>query len=1166
MKIKTCLPLLLLLLSSFVSFAQDWANKMQDPHANYYEIKSDFETYWSTRDVSEKGKGYKAFKRWENFVAPRVYPSGDLSLLNQTAANFQEFLKQQKATAGSGKLIGANTNLIASSTYTPMGPFGAISGSAGGQFLKAGRLCFITVDPTNTLNIWVGAPAGGLWKSTNGGTSWTTNTDNLPVIGCTDLAIDPTNTNIMYLATGDGDAGDTRSIGVLKSIDGGLTWNTTGLSNPVTVNFLIRRLLINPNNPLIVLAGTNTGIYRTSNGGTSWTQVSTANTYDMEFKPGDPTTVYSAGTNFKLSTDGGLTFTMVSTGITTSAGRMSIAVTAADANYVYVLASNGTTNGYLGLYQSTAAGSTFSLMSNSPNILDGTTTGSSTGGQGWYDLAIAASPLNRDELVIGGVNVWRSLNAGVNWALYGHWTGSGGAPFTHADQHDLEYANNGVLFNVNDGTVYKRAIGALNWTEISGTMNISQIYRMGLSSLTPNKWISGHQDNGTSIWNGTTYNAKIGGDGMDCFYDRTNDNNVFGEYQYGALQRSTNGGTNWSSATSGLSGTAPWLTVWRQDPVTASVLYCGYANLFKSTNLGASWTQLTALPLGGDVTEFAIAPSNNQIIYLVKAGGIFKTINGGTSWTNITGTVPVGVANPRYLAIDPNDPNNVWVVLSGYSAGNKVYVTSNGGTSWTNFSANLPNIPASCVVYQPGSNDRVYIGMDIGIYYRDNLSASWTLYNTGLPNVPVSELEITPASPTTLYASTYGRGVWAVDLVATNAVPLSNFSIPAAGKCVGAVVTFSDQSANGTTAWSWSVSPSAGVTLNSATSQNCSMNFLSSGIYTVSFQASNANGAGSVQSQTITINNPPVVSISGNTQTVCAGSALNLSASGASTYTWSNGGGTAATATFFPASAIVYSVTGTANGCNVTQTVVASVIPSPTLLISGPGTLCSGSSLVLTANGALSYTWSTGSNASTITVNPISTTSYSLSGTGPNGCKKTIFKTISVYALQPITLSPIDSIICKDEVFSVNAAGANSYTWSPGGQTGVSATFIADPTASYVCTGTDFNGCDNSVALTLTVSLCTDISKSIALDKDLFSVFPNPTKGKLTIKAESNSSAALNVTVLDVSGKVVFTQQLSFHGAEKALEINMTSLAAGLYFLKLSNSQSHSELLRIIKE
>ncbi|MBK7816607.1 MAG: hypothetical protein IPJ60_03025 [Sphingobacteriaceae bacterium] len=129
-------------------------------------------------------------------------------------------------------------------------------------------------------------------------------------------------------------------------------------------------------------------------------------------------------------------------------------------------------------------------------------TGNDTGGQGWYDLCIAASPTNATEVVVGGVNIWRTTNAGASWAIYGHWVGTG-APFVHADQHDLEYASNGTLFNSNDGTVYRRT--ATTWQEISGTMNISQIYKIGLSGQTANTWITGHQDNGTSSWNGTTY-------------------------------------------------------------------------------------------------------------------------------------------------------------------------------------------------------------------------------------------------------------------------------------------------------------------------------------------------------------------------------------------------------------------------------------------------------------------------------------------------------------------------------------------------------------------------------------------------------------------------------------------------------------------------------------
>ncbi|MCE3260716.1 MAG: hypothetical protein K0S12_2357, partial [Bacteroidetes bacterium] len=455
-----------LLAATFCVNAQEWVDLMQKPDANLYQIQDKFEKYWQDKDKSEKGKGYKAFKRWENFAEPRVYPSGNISLLNLTGKNYEEWYKNYSANQNNtaGKLISSSPQQLASTTWTAIGPMGPMSGSAGGQFLKSGRINFITVHPTNTLTLFIGAPAGGLWKSTNGGTTWTTNTDNLTVTGCSDLAIDPLNPNNMFLAMGDGDAGDTRSIGVLKSTDGGNTWATTGLTNPVTNNFLIRRLIINPVNPQIVLAATNGGIYRTINGGTNWTQVSTSNCYDLEFKPGDPNTVYAAGSSFRISTNGGASFTQVTNGIpTTGVGRMAIAVTPADPAYVYVLASSSSSSGFLGFYRSTASGTVFATMPTTLNLLGWSSTGSDTGGQGWYDLCIACSPLNKDEVVTGGVNVWRTTNGGSSWAIYGHWTGSG-APFTHADHHDLEYAPDGTLFNTNDGTVYKRT--GTTWTEI----------------------------------------------------------------------------------------------------------------------------------------------------------------------------------------------------------------------------------------------------------------------------------------------------------------------------------------------------------------------------------------------------------------------------------------------------------------------------------------------------------------------------------------------------------------------------------------------------------------------------------------------------------------------------------------------------------------------------
>lgn len=1166
MKHKLLLSFVFTLITFTNTFAQSWAEKMQRPNGNFYAIKSEFEQYWLTHDKLQKGVGYKAFKRWENFVERRVYPSGDLSKLNLTAINFQAFLQQEESNSQGGtKGLGNGSNQTASATYTAMGPFGAISGNAGGQYLKTGRLNFVTIDPSNANNLWVGAPAGGLWKSTNGGTSWTTGTDNLAVIGCSDLAIDPTNTSVMYLATGDGDAGDTRSIGVLKSTNGGASWAATGLSFSVTSGYLIRRLIINPSNTQILLAATNAGIYRTTNGGTNWTQITTFSCFDLEFKPGDPNTVYAGGTTFYLSTNGGANFSQVTTGIAVSGvNRMAIAVTPDDVNYVYVLASLSSNSGFQGLYRSTTSGTTFSVMSTSPNILNWSNTGTGTGGQGWYDLCIAASPSNKHEIVTGGVNVWKSTNGGSTWTIYGHWTGSG-APFTHADHHDLEYDANGVLYNANDGSIYKRAATSNSWTEICGTMNISQIYRIGLSGQTANKWITGHQDNGTSIWNGTLYDAKLGGDGMDCFYDRTSDNNVFGEYQGGAMQRSTNGGSSWSSATSGMSGTAPWVTVWKQDPQVPNNLYAGYSELFKSTSLGSSWTQLGTLGGSGTVREFAVSPNNSLVIYVLKSSGIYKTSNGGTSWTNVTGSVPIGSALPEYICIKPSDANTAWVVLSGYSSGNKVYMTTNGGTSWTNISSNLPNIPANCIVYEPGSNDRVYIGMDVGIYYKDNTATNWTLYNNGLPNVPISDLEITAANPTLLYAATYGRGVWAVSLLPYSIVPTSSFTTNPALKCSGAAITFSDQSNNTPIAWNWGVIPNTGVSVSSPTVQNPSMVFSNPGTYTVNFQSVNANGPGTTASQVFTILASPALMVSNSSQTLCGSGSVSYSASGASTYSWSNGGGSGPLATYTPTSSSVYTVTGTSNGCVSKQTVSVVSLPAATISISGQNNICIGSSVTLLANGASTYTWNNGFVGPFITLSPSVSTTYTVNATTANNCTSSANMLVVVNPDPVIQITSNDTLICIDQAITLMAAGASVYTWMPGGQVGSAITYTPNSTQTYTCYGKDVNGCSGQSAKTISVSICEGIS-TLSLNHALFTLYPNPTKGKLSLQTNFVSNEALSISLSDLNGKVIFKQEHVFTKENSSYDFDVSELAAGTYLMRLELKNDRSNTIKILKD
>lgn len=821
-----------LLFAGLAAYSQLWVEKMLDPNVNFYDAQQEFNNYWNGRSI-EKGKGFKQFKRWEYFMEPRVYPSGNKNVILQGMEDYRVYLEQQAAN----KNAGANT--IQSSTWTKVGPIGVPTN--GG----AGRLNAVRFHPTNTNTMYVCAPAGGLWVSTNGGTSWTTNTDNLATIGTTDVVVDPTNTQVMYLATGDGDAGDTYTIGVWKSTNGGSTWSVTGLNWTYNQQRRISKLLIHPTNTQILLAATSNGVYRTTNGGTSWTQVLTGNFKDIEFNPQNPNMVYVSGTTFYRSSNNGQNWTQVTTGLpTTGVARIAIGVTPADTSYVYLLIGRSSDNGLQGVYRSTNSGGSFSTMATTPNLLGWQSNGSDAGGQAWYDLAIAVSPTNANEVVTGGVNIWRSTNGGSTWSIYGHWTGSG-APYVHADIHDLIYKSNGTLYVACDGGVYQR--NSTSYVDLSATMDIAQPYRIGLSASNANLIISGHQDNGTNRYNGS-WARVMGGDGMDCAIDWNNNNVMYGEQYNGALNRSTNGGANWTAITSGLSGTAPWMTPFHQDPNVANTIYCGYSQLFKSTNQGTNWSQIGTMSGSGTITEFAVAKSNSQVIYAIKGSAVHKTTNGGTSWTALSGLPALA---PTYIAISPTNPNNVWITFSGFTAGTKVYQSTNGGTSWTNVSNGLPNLPANTICYQPGTNDGLYVGMDAGVYFKDNTMTNWAPYNTGLPNVPISDLEF--YQPTgKLRAATYGRSVWEVDAYNPgNLAPIAAFTSDKQVVCPGMAVTFTDMSSFTPTSWNWTFQ---GGTPATSTQQNPVVTYNTPGTYSVQLIAINANGQDTaIQTSYITV-------------------------------------------------------------------------------------------------------------------------------------------------------------------------------------------------------------------------------------------------------------------------------------------------------------------------
>ena len=763
---------------NLMSEAQPWSKNLKSADPTFKEIQDAFYSYWKNKTI-ERGQGYKVFKRWEWFMQNRLLPDGKLPPSDITYRNFKNYQQSHPQTTAGNRLTSA-------ATWTFMGP----SSSAGG-YSGIGRINCMAFHPTNANIFWVGSPSGGLWKTINGGTTWTTNTDNLPVIGVSDIAIDPTNANIMYIATGDGDqgslwsltggaAGDTKSIGVLKSIDGGTTWAATGLNWSVTSTRLIRRLLINPANPQILIAAASDGMYRSTNGGTSWTNVAIGRFLDAEFKPGDPTIVYAAtataNSEIYRSTTSGSAFTLVA--ILPNVTRINLAVSANNTALVDAVAVDAQ-SGLEGLYFSSNSGGTWSKYfqgTNTNNMLHSSYNGSGTGGQGQYDLAYALNPTNANEIWLGGVNTWRSTDGGANFSLKNIWNAHptinpNGVAEVHADKHYIAFHPlvAGTVFECNDGGLYKSTNGGTTWTDLSNGMGISQLYRIGVSQTVANDVMCGLQDNGSKEIFGGTWFDRTGGDGMECIIDYTNANIVYGTYVQGQISKTTNKTTyNVIAQNNGAAGTAneegEWVTPYVMHPTNNQTLIVGKTQVYQTTNGGTSWSQLgniTGLN-GSKITSLAYAPSNPQVIYAASRTDIFKTTNGGGLWTSIGFTdaeVPI-----TYICVDPVNANNVYTTTGGYGVSDKVWLFD--GTNWTNKSGTLPNIPINCMTFQKNSNGAMYIGTDVGVYYRNASMTDWEFYNTGLPNVVVTELEISYFN-NKLYAATYGRGLWQSDLYST---------------------------------------------------------------------------------------------------------------------------------------------------------------------------------------------------------------------------------------------------------------------------------------------------------------------------------------------------------------------------------------------------------------
>jgi hypothetical protein len=759
--IKKLVLLLLCIVSSQVLLAQTIDDILRDPSNNYYIIKQKAEAYFAQRGTV--GTGYKEFKRWEFLTKNNIASDGTLpDVVKKNQQAFDNFRTTNRSPVGIEAGI---------SDWIPLGQLNPTILAGDGQNGSGSVRSIDFVGP----DIWAGTAGGGMWFGNffAGSTYfWTPKTDGIPNLAVQDIEIAATNNNIMYALTGAiGSASGYRSTGVLKSIDAGSTWATTGLDFPENGGIKGYKLLASSTNSSIVWACTDDGLYRTADGGTTWNRVTysttigglqnafTTNAYDITYQPGSTTVMYatSNGPYFYKSTDAGITFLRidrVAAGLPTTGGRCQIGVTPANSAYVYLLYGDGTA--FQGIYLSTNIGSTFTLRSSTPNIL---------GGQAWRNICIAVSPTNAADLYVGGLDVFKSNTFGSTWTQVSDWGSTSTSNFSHADIFDL-YCDATYLYCASDGGLYRMTRSTDGWTNIHNNMQIAQTYRLGVDPSSSAGFATmGNQDNGTYRNSGAQYLSIGGGDGMETIIKPSNNNVIYLSSQNGNFYRSDDGGASNAFIRSGAGN---WTTPAVLRPGFDTHIYIGYNNIDYNITSGIGAWSTIATGFGNAIESLEFAPNNSTILYATQGSSVRRFNLSGAVWsgTTITGNLPA-LSNITELAVDPDNSSHVVLSVGGYVASQKVYETFNANVAsptWNPIVRNLPNVPINCIVMNNDAANSIYIGTDIGVFVTNDNRVNWIMYNNNLPTTRVYDLEINNAAATDkIFAATFGRGVFKAD-------------------------------------------------------------------------------------------------------------------------------------------------------------------------------------------------------------------------------------------------------------------------------------------------------------------------------------------------------------------------------------------------------------------
>lgn len=669
-----------------------------------------------------------------------------------------------------------------------------------GPRVVGGRTRALLFDPAdaNARKVWAGGVSGGLWyidDITDPSAVWQKVDDFWDNLSVSCIAADPNNDQIMYVGTGESQVG-MRGAGIWKTTDGGQTWT----SLPASADLLqVRDIAVrNEDGTSVVYAAVevsigndspphNQGLYRSADGGASWQQVlpilatngnrpNTATDIEIgddEIWVGTKPT-YSNSTNnsiiYRSTTGTAGSWQVINLNTT---GQVELAVAPSNPDVVYALLEDEGT--VANIIKTTNEGATWETLNKPVDADTGIPDDDFSRGQAWYDLTAAVNPTNENEIIVGAIDLFRSGNGGNSWTQISKWWSGIAvtAPVVHADQHAIVYRPgfpNQVIFGTDGGVYYGTNINTAGVDIVArnNSYNVTQFYSAALHPTLTNYMLGGTQDNGTQKFTASGFgntSEVIGGDGAMCFIDQNDPQFQIGSYVYNTYYLSSNGGASFNTTLLDDMSSGNFINVAEYDSDN-KILYTAKTSgsLYKVTQVTTTPVQSSIdFDFGSMASALRVSSHNSANLYVgTMTGRLFRIENANASTpdiTEITGPdFPTGsISGIAFGATE----DQILVTFFNYGVVN-IWETRDGGVNWIDREGDLPNMPVRWVEYHPHNPDQAYIATQLGVWSTDNINVAepeWLPTNGGLANVRTDMLRMR-LDDGLLMASTYGRGVF----------------------------------------------------------------------------------------------------------------------------------------------------------------------------------------------------------------------------------------------------------------------------------------------------------------------------------------------------------------------------------------------------------------------